>query len=533
MTMIDTHDISRLHSRLESAVSGIVDSSTHYTKYYSVDASSYVIKPDVIVVPRDENDVASSIMIAAEMKSSITPRGGGTGLVGGALNCGIILDMQNLSDAHIKSDSATVGAGITKGRLDHLLAGCNLPASLTKKVFAPNPSVGPFCTIGGMIANNAAGSQSFKHGCTIDNVNSITMIDGNGNTIKLPDDAEVGSKVLEIAKMIDKDKFPKVSKNASGYRLDAVNGILDTHKALVGSEGTLGVITSAELRIIEKPTSRYLYILEYTSIADAAADCMRIAAMALAAGERSPAAVEFVDRTILDNMDCGFDDHVRYLLFVEYEGNLTRKPNDNCIDDGIASHAGDEKKHSGRGNAAVAVDAANVTCVTEDAEITKWWRYRDASLHYSLKSIKNDVEERVPHVIEDAAVPIKSLPALFAALEEINQRYDTRTITYGHAGNGNIHVRLVCQKNSTKNILPKIAAEYFAKILALNGSITGEHGDGLARSEFVTVQYGQKNTRQFRLLKQLFDQSNVMNPGKIIAANSTGLLVQNLSDGTY
>lgn len=542
---IDKHDDAlQLRSKLEASISGLVESSIHYTRYYSVDASSYMIKPDVVVIPKDENDVANVIMIAAEMRSSITPRGGGTGLVGGALNCGIILDMQNFNNTKVNHNSATVGAGVTKGKLDHILNTCkNSNAHVMENIFAPNPSVGPFCTIGGMIANNAAGSHSLKYGCTIDNVNKITIIDGTGNTIKLPEDIKVGNKILEIVKRIDVSKFPKVSKNSSGYRLDAVKTILDTHKVLVGSEGTLGIITSAELKIVKRPISKQLYILEYVSIQDATADCMQITA-----DTSCLAAVEFVDKTILNNMEYEFKNNIMCLLFVEYENwqtnemkykgenkkheiNYNNSSHNKCNDKQHATNTinNNDTKISNHSIASIAVNAVNITCITDNAEISKWWRYRDASLHYSLKSIKNDIEERVPHVIEDATVPIKSLPTLFATLQEINQKYDTRTITYGHAGNGNIHVRLVCQKGNVQRILGNVATEYFAKIRALNGSMTGEHGDGLARSEFVAAQYGQKNTRQFALLKYLFDPSNIMNPGKIIT-NNTNILTQNLCD---
>ncbi len=529
--MSNMYDIPHIRSRLESVISGVVESAVHYTRYYSVDASSYTILPDIIVIPKDQDDISSAVMVAKETKIPITPRGGGTGLVGGALNCGIILDMQNLSDVKISSNNVTVGAGITKGRLDDTLNSNenHYKSSHTTTIFAPNPSVGPFCTIGGMIANNAAGSQSLKYGCTIDNVNSITMIDGTGNIVKLPEDTTTGYKILDIAKHIEIEKFPRVSKNASGYRLDAVNTIQDTHKVLVGSEGTLGIITSAELKTIKRSTSRQLYILQYTSIADAISDCIQITA-----DHVRPTAVEFVDKVILDNIEYEFKKQTVCLLFVEYE-KLDDYNEDNDDDNNTQNYANNNTtKHTTNTNNAaadskyfassVAINAIDLISTTDNEEITRWWRYRDSALHYSLVSIKNNTDEKhVPHVIEDATVPTQSLPALFASLQTINQKYGTRTITYGHVGNGNIHVRLVCQKNSTNKILQKITAEYFERVFALNGSMTGEHGDGLARSGFVAAQYGQKNLKQFILLKELFDPTKIMNPGKIIT-DKTGIL---------
>ena len=511
--MTGPYDASCLRSRLESSIAGTVDASPHHTRYYSVDASAYIIRPDVVVAPNDIHDVISAIAIAKEMDAPITPRGGGTGLVGGALNCGIILDMKAMDEVRITGDSTVaVGGGAPRGKVDRILRADG-------RMFAPNPSVGPFCTIGGMIANNAAGSRSLRYGCTIDNVTAITIVDGTGRAVRLPDDPDRGGRILEIAGGIDRDRFPKVSKNSSGYRLDAVASMRDTHKALVGSEGTLGIIVSAELSTVKLPPSRRLYILEYDSVTDAAADCTHITGMT------DPAAVEFVDKTILENMDYEFRKDTACLLAVEYHGNGHDAQSD-LPDSGDATLHGASCPSATASVASVACNATNSICITDESGMNGWQRYRDASLHYSLMSVREGAEEHIPHVIEDAAVPISRLPALFAALRSINDKYDARTIMYGHAGDGNIHVRLVTQKGGIKH-LRRIASEYFEKITAACGSITGEHGDGLARSEFVATQYGPKNMAQFEKLKRLFDPSSIMNPGKILT-DKTGILTQNL-----
>jgi len=147
------------------------------------------------------------------------------------------------------------------------------------------------------------------------------------------------------------------------------------------------------------------------------------------------------------------------------------------------------------------------------------------SLHYSLKSIKK--EKRLPHIIEDAAVPLENLSKLFVVLNKINKKYKTRSIVYGHAGNGNIHVRLV--SDTKKNtIIKNIATQYFEEVIKLGGTITAEHGDGLARSEFIKKQYGAKNYKVFKEIKKFFDPKNVLNPGKIITKKST--IIENLEN---
>ena len=518
-----SHDASQICARLEAAVSGEVNSSPIFRRYYSVDASSYIMIPEVVVAPKNTDDVSAVIMIARELDVSVTARGAGTGLVGGALNNGIILDMMHFDSVHIAGKTAYVGAGTYKGDLDTQLES-------TRMFFAPNPSIGSFCTMGGMLANNAAGSRSLKYGSMIDNVGSVTIVDGRGEVVSLPHDSEVGENVMEIVRGIDRCNFPKVEKNSSGYRLDAVGGLGETHKALIGSEGTLGVFVSAELSLTPRLGRRLLYVLEYRSAADAAVDCARIV-------ERTvPIALEFVDRTILEQMEYGFESDTDCLLFAEYESGEDSGNGDRGGGSEQEATRGAECRMGGDsggahimhpdGIEAVTHRAISSRCLTNDYEITRWWRYRDTSLHYSLRSVAQDCEERVPHIIEDASVPVVMLPKLFAELATLNDKYNTRTITYGHAGSGNIHVRLICRKGEMVH-LGGLISEYFSRVISLGGSITGEHGDGLARSEYIELQYGPKNVQQFKRLKKLFDPSGVLNPGKIVAV-STGTAMENL-----
>lgn len=514
------YDAARLVSKLESAISGEVGSSPHHTGYYSVDSSSYAVRPDVVVIPRDVDDVSAAVRIAVEAGAPITARGGGTGLVGGALNRGIILDMRNISGIRTvrlgpAGGSVEAEAGATRGRLDDVLGASGM-------MFGPNPSVGPFCTVGGMVANNAAGSRSLKYGATIDNVSGITIVDGKGNLTRLPEDADTAAGIWDIARRIDRSRYPNVPKNSSGYRLDAVSSAGDAHRVIAGSEGTLGVIISATIDVVRRPESRTLHILEYEADQDAAADCLELV------GATRPSAAEFVDRTILDNIGGGFGGSTQCLLFVEYEGRGLEPEGMPRAGGPGGGARGEEGGGGEKGVASLARRSTRQTVITDEPEISRWWRHRDSALHYSLVSIDDDTEEVVPHVVEDAVVPLGALPELFALLRRMRQKYGARIVTYGHAGSGNIHARLVLKKGGTRH-LRRIVAEYFERVIALGGSMTGEHGDGLARSEFVEMQYGQENVRLFAELKSLLDPSNVMNPGKILA-NGGGALSENLPD---
>ena len=348
-----------------------------------------------------------------------------------------------------------------------------------------------------MIGNNASGSRALKYGSTIDNVEQMTFVDGQGKKITLPDNKKIGNEILKISKRINRERFPHVSKNSCGYRLDLVRSINDTHKAIVGAEGTLGIVLSAKISIKKIPEKRFLFILGYESPKDAASDCTEII-------KTNPSAIEFVDKKTLENIDFRFQKNVNCLLFVEYDENLER----------IKEF---QKANSGR----------IVKKISKEKEIEKWWKYRDLALSFSLKSIK--MKDRVPHIIEDAAVPISKLVDLFSLIEKISKEFQTRTIMYGHAGNGNIHVRIVSDRKRIKS-LQKISEIYFDRVIKMGGTITGEHGDGIARSDFIQKQYGTKNYLVFKALKKILDPKNILNPGKITSTRRSQKNLENFND---
>ena len=472
---------------LKSKIQGDVFSNKEFREFYSVDASSYKVMPNVIIIPKHEKDVINVIKIAKKFKIPVTARGAGTGLVGNALNRGIILDMKKFDHIKITKNHAVIGSGTIKGRLDKRL-------EEKRKFFPPNPSIGPFCSVGGMLGNNSSGSRSLKYGSVIDNVAEITFIDGNARKITLPENRKISNKIIKFSKGIKLEKFPNTTKNSSGYRIDKVNSADDTHKAIIGSEGTLGIILSAKIKIKDIPKKRVLLVIEYRSIYDASTECMKI-------NKTNPSAIEFMDKNTLEQIKFKFAKNTKCLLYVEYDENTTIK----------------EKELQS------IITGDIVKRLKTAQKIEQWWKYRDLSLYYSLRTIKK--EKRIPHVIEDAAVPLKNLPKVFSLINKINKKYRTKCIIYGHAGNGNVHVRLIADRKKSK-VIKNIAKEYFDEIIKLEGTITAEHGDGLARSEFVKKQYGVKNYQIFKEIKRFFDPNNILNPGKIISKKST--IIDNL-----
>ena len=469
--------ISEIRKSLKKIIKGEVTWENEILNFYSVDASSYQIRPKIIVIPKDEADVISLVKFAYKANISVTVRGAGTGLVGSALNNGIVVDMKNFNTIKIGKNSATVGVGVSKGLLDKRL-------KEKKKFFPPNPSIGSFCSIGGMLGNNSSGSRSLKYGSTIDNIEQITFVNGKGEKITLPENKKIGKKITEFSEKIDTKKFPNTTKNSSGYRLDSAFAISQTHKAILGSEGTLGIIISAKLKIKDVPEKRTLATIEHTSLFKAAKHCKEILST-------FPSAIEFVDLFTLKQIPQRFDKNTKCLLFVEYDAEIKKSIRElKKLSSGKITHE-----------------------ISNETEIQKWWKYRDSSLYYSLKSIKK--EHRVPHIIEDAVVPIEKLAELFQVIENINKEFSTKSIMYGHAGNANIHVRLIADRKKIKKVR-KIADVYFDKIISMGGTITGEHGDGLARSEYVKKQYGMRNYAIFKQFKTFFDPKNILNPNKII-----------------
>ena len=473
---------------MESAIRGEVMTQKEIRHLYSRDASAYQVVPDMVVVPADEDDVVRTIRIAGRTKTPITPRGAGTGLVGGALNTGIILDMKNIDTVNVNGDRVVVGSGVRKGRLDQVLA-------KHKKIFAPNPSVGAYCSIGGMLGNNSGGSRSIKYGTMIDNVTRVTFVDGTGKMITLPDDTQTGEKIIEAVGMAQVEKFPQVTKNSSGYRMDRIHTIKDTHRILIGSEGTLGVILSAELCLIDEPKYKHLFVLGYDSVAGSMSDCIKIV-------KTCPSAIEFLDSHVIERIDFGFSKDTQCALLVEYDEDMQ---------DGIK-----EIRET--------VTGRIVADLNDVEEMDWWWNHRNVALQHSMSAVSPDMH--TPHMIDDAAVPLERVYELFCILDDINNRYKTSTITFGHAGDGNIHARLILDNPNTKTIR-SIAREYCSRINGIGGTITAEHGDGFASSEFIRMQYGDQNYEAFQVAKKVFDPHGILNPGKMTTCK--GIMTDNLS----
>lgn len=478
-------------------------------KIYSVDASHYSIEPSAIVYPVDEYDISEVIRYACSKNISVTSRGAGTGLLGQSLNDSIIFDFTKHMNKilEIGDNDVHVQPGVVKGVLDKEL-------SKRGKFLPPDPASSNYCTIGGMIANNSSGIHALGYGSTIDFLNSIDIIysDGSfgciGSSSIKEDVSEKGiwdDKISKLFKLISpqtgliKKSFPKVTKNSCGYRLDALinNEKFFPQKIFTASEGTLGIITSTKLKIIDIPLYRSTIVFGFENLLDTVSSVRSILKF-------SPVALEILDHTVF----CNFSNenypitnkHLKgCLLFVEFAG-------DNSFDV-------DEKLSLCKSNMS-SINAVTLEEVSDKNSSQKIWQARKNALNNVMKFT---VGSRKPiGLIEDTVV---SPDMLYEYIHFILQEYRINKldyVMYGHAGNGNLHTRPIIDidSQSDNELMDKISYDVFTKVINCGGTITGEHGDGLSRTRYIEYMYGSRISSIFQNVKRIFDPNNIMNPGK-------------------
>jgi len=463
-----------------------------------VDAGIIRLRPRFGLVAENEEDVAKAVQEGQLRKLGVTPRGGGTSIPSQAVGRGMIL-LQNRQGVVITKDGdVVVQPGVVKAELNKKLAAAG-------RWMPVDPSSYASCTIGGMVANNSSGVRTMKYGSTMEFVKAVRAVVPGEHAAPvgpmtleqaLSGDARtkrVASLLLENQDEIKREQ-PKVTKNSSGYRLEKVvhDGVFDLPKLFVGSEGTLGVFTEATLATRAPPKWRLLLIVE-SSLED-------LNSVASAFRVHSPAGLELVDKSVFRVMNRWetIEKYSRsdspYLVFCEFDGNV-----------GDAADMASELASS-------SVAGLDPAVLLAPSEIAQAWEARNEVLTIA-QEIRKGSRIVVPGV-EDLAVPPERLADLVKLLMDAFESRGLEYISYGHAGDANLHSRplLDVTGRAGRATLEEIMEECFEAVWRMGGTMTGEHGDGMLRAKYVERQY-PKTYWIMKEIKVLFDPKGLLNPG--------------------
>lgn len=500
-------------------------------RLYSTDASIYQIEPVGVVIPKTTEALQAAVQIALETHVPIIPRGGGTSLSGQSIGAGIVLDcskyLNNILDVDPHLRIARVQPGVILDQLNRALD----PHGL---MFGPDVATASRANLGGMIGNNSAGSHSIVHGKTIDHIRRLRTILNDGKTYDLgPVDWQrqdprtfLGSLHQRVRQIVVDNtdeirrRFPHILRRVSGYNLDALvdDGATSStgpsrgsarqsglHQLLVGSEGTLGVVLEAELNLVPKPKVVGLLIPQFASLAaavDAVAVCM----------ELHPSAVELMDHMLIElarnnlslrDTTSALTGTPEALLMVEFSG-----------DD--FSYVTDRIKRLQTKLQRIPGLIATLPAIEANQRQTLW-NLRNAAVPLLL-SVPGD--RKPVAFIEDTAVAPEHLPEYVARFRAILKKHGTGGTFYGHASVGCLHIRPVLNLKDPHDLtrMRQITEEITDLILEFGGSLSGEHGDGLARSEWNRKMFGDVLYEAFCQIKHAFDPHHLFNPGKIVHA---------------
>ena len=509
-----------LAARLRREIAGEVLLEPFDRGRYSTDASIYQVEPQAVVVPRTDADVQAALALAREFGVPVTARGGGTSQAGQTVGDGLVIDYSKHLAEVIALDPAArtvwVEPGVVLDRLNRYLK----PHGL---FFPVDISTSSRATLGGMAANNACGARSIRYGIMVDNLLAIDALLADGEPARFEQvpgnlgSTEASARYLDLIRTVraiaDREapaiarSFPKVLRRVGGYNLDRVRHTgHNMAQLLVGSEGTLALFRRLLLKLAPLPRDRVLGVCHFPTFYEAMASTKAIV-------ELGPSAVELVDRTILE---LGrqipayrplIERFVRgtpgALLLVEFAG-----------DEPDPQH--EQLKRLGELMADLGFPGAVVEA-TEPTAQARIWDVRKAGLNIvmSMKGAGKPVS-----FIEDCAVPLEHLADYTARLTELFARHGTSGTWYAHASVGCLHVRPILNLKQDQDVkaMRAIAEEAFAMVRAYKGAHSGEHGDGLVRSEFHEAMFGKRLVRAFEEVKRAFDPQGVLNPGKIVGA---------------
>ena len=472
---------------------------------YAAAAGPFRIRPSAVAVPEDAEDVQTLITWAARQGMPIVPRGAATGMPAGNVGPWLTMDLvPGLGEIEsVDPTAGTIRCGA--GAVAAAVARETARAGLT---FPPLPSSAERCTVGGMLANNAAGARSFRHGATREWLTALDVVwpDGSRSCVGAgADAAPAWSRALaadlsaRLGGTVQDHGWPQVRKNSSGYALDRFLPAGDALQLMVGSEGTLGVVVGATLRLAPQPKERGVLLVGLPSLDS-------IPSAAAAAAEANASACELFGRRLLDMAGPSVDPLVRdaargavAVVLLEVEGDP----------DQVASGLTHLKRW------ATEEGIGSVVAVDEEGK-ARLWEVRHAASPLIARAAERG--HLSTQFIEDSVVPVAAVPDYLRGVGEILERTGTDAVIFGHAGDGNIHVNPLVDIRTLdwRDRVRTILEETVALVAGLGGTLSGEHGDGRVRAPFVDRVWSPRLAAAFREVKTRLDPARLMNPGVII-----------------
>lgn len=468
---------------------------------YSSDASLYRVPPTTVVFPRAIDEVATVLDVCRTEGVPLTARGAGTSVAGNAVGPGVVLDFSRhlgrVLDVDPERRTAVVEPGVVQANLQRAVA----PHGLR---FGPDPSTHNRCTVGGMIGNNACGARTLGYGRTSDNVVGLDLLTGAGQRLSLPDttDAPLLDALRDVTRSglaTIRTEFGRFGRQASGYALEHLlpeNGF-DVLRLLVGSEGTLGIVTRATVNLVRDPAHRVLVALGYDDIAAAGDDAKAVLSF-------RPTACEGIDSRLVDVVrERRGPQAVPPLprgaawLFVEIAGDSR---------DEVVERAGDLAKGCAATDALVVEDPARVAAL---------WRIREDGAGLAGRS---PAGKPAYAGWEDAAVPPDRMGAYLRDFDALLTDFGITGLPYGHFADGCLHIRLDLPLDRPDGtvVFRRFLSSAAELVARYGGSLSGEHGDGRARGELLPLVYSPEALRLFAAVKHVFDPDNVLNPGVLV-----------------
>ncbi|MFB6293395.1 MAG: FAD-binding and (Fe-S)-binding domain-containing protein [Halonotius sp.] len=531
---------------LDALVDGEVRFDGYTRQLYATDASAYEQLPIGVVVPTATDDVEAVMEYCADNEIPVLPRGGGTSLAGQTVNEAVVLDFKKeMNDVvEIDPDAGTVTAepGITLAHLNDALE----PHGLK---YAPDPAWGDKSVLGGCIGNNSTGAHSLKYEKADGYLEACEVVLADGTVTSfdwLPveevheraaaaatDDPSIEDQVYAVVSDILRNhrdeidaRYPDLMRNVSGYNLDKLIEDAEAHDAvnvgrlLAGSEGTLGIVTEATVSLEPIPNETAVVMLTYDDVLDAMEDVAPIL-------DHDPAAVEVMDDVFLDLaadrpefadvvdiLPEGTDSTLLVEFYAESMADGKQKIADLLADRLPSVDAAVEPTDSAAAGTTDDTYAVDALEAYDDDRQTKFWKMRKAGLPILLSRTSD--AKHWPF-IEDTAVPAENLPEYVADIQALFEEYDTFASYYAHAGPGVLHIRPLLDLKADDGIetMHEICDDVTDLVIEYGGSVSGEHGDGRARTTWNRKLYGSEVWSLFQRLKAAFDPDDLLNPGNV------------------